>query len=579
MIYKIIRYSALLVCVVLVSFFAYSQEDIERSTKEVDRPFRQEAADKIEAMPEEVPEIKEEKEEEVEEKGPTFFISKIQLIGCETFSADEFTAIIEEYENLDVSLEELTRLTKKIEREYLRRGVIAACVVAPQEIEGGIVKLMVVEARMGILDLKKNKFFNDKKTLSYWKIKPGKIIEYYKISQSLQLMNRNSDREVKATLYAGKEKGTTDVLLDSYTHFPVHLTGSFDREGSVSTGRYRTGFGVRHNNFLGLDDTLLTGYVMSDHSGSLYAYHSIPVSTFGTSFMYGFIRAEAFPKKDFERMDIRSYAKGVSAFIYQDLFRKDNYMGEIYFGFDGKDKAVYTNAGVLNRDRLRVVRFGTNVFLKGPGTAIYLKPEISQGLNIFGAKRRSELASRGAVNTFTKFSLSLKQRIALPLKMQLHINSSAQFATELLMPQEQFALGGIGSVRGYPSGDFYADNGVQTSVELLVPPAFLPDSFKLPFAEKPIREQINGVFFFDHGYGVRRGRIQGERNDRKLASAGVGFKIHLYDQVYIRLAWGVPLPMGDEPISEIADSRFHFSVEVEDKMLSTAVDKITKTKQ
>ena len=47
------------------------------------------------------------------------------------------------------------------------------------------------------------------------------------MSKSIQLMNKNADRDVSATLHAGKKPGTTDVLLDVKTRFPIHFFGSF----------------------------------------------------------------------------------------------------------------------------------------------------------------------------------------------------------------------------------------------------------------------------------------------------------------------------------------------------------------
>ncbi|MCK4463371.1 MAG: ShlB/FhaC/HecB family hemolysin secretion/activation protein, partial [Candidatus Omnitrophica bacterium] len=416
------------------------------------------------------------------------------------------------------------------------------------------------------MQIKDHKYFNKKRISYYWELEPGEILEYYKISRSLQFINRNPDREANATLFAGKKPGTTDILLNVDTYFPIHMLFSFDREGAVSTSKDRWGFGIRHNNILGLDDTVLAGYSPGKRSNNIYAYHSLPLTNFGTSLMYGFTRSESFPKKDFESFDLRSYAKTGSCFIYQDIYKRDKYLGQVQFGLDGSDKTVYTKDGVLNRDRIRVLRLGGEFVIRWLNSVTYIKPSISQGVNLFGARRKSPLSSRDAENTFTKANIGFRYRKPIPPAFQMNVKSKVQFASEKLPPQEEFSFGGINSVRGYPSGDYYADNAIQVSAEFLVPPLFLPEEIRLPYAERPLKEDITGLIFFDYGYGTKRGERQGEDNEQKLAGIGIGLRMHLFNQALLRLEWGFPIEMGDKPISETANSRFYISLNFEDRI-------------
>jgi len=554
------------VILLLMPVAARAQGGVERAIKEIDRPVREKVEKELIEKPKGPPVIEEEEAPPIEE-GPKAFVRRIDLTGTETFLPEKFKHLIEKCENREVTLGELKRLAKSIEQEYLQEGVVAACIIPPQDIKDGVVIIRVIESHMGELEVQPSHYFNDERLSRYWEIKPGDIIKYYKLSRSLQRMNKNPDRDVKATLHAGKEPRTTGVALDTKTYFPLHFLFSFDREGAVATGKARIGFAGRENNLLGLDDTMIAGYTYSEHSNNVYAYHSVPVGYRGTSIIYGFNRSEAFPKKDFEIYDLRSYSKSASIFLYQDAFYKDVNFGEFSIGLDGNDKDVYTNNGVLNRDRLRVLRVGANLYARGFGGMNYIRPEFSQGLNLFGARRASAVSSRHAGCTFSKFKLGLTHRKQLPLKMQLILKASGQCASEKLTPQEEAALGGIDSVRGYPYGDYYADSSIQTNIELLIPPAFLPDEIRLPYAKGPLKDSVQGLLFFDYACGYRRGKIQGEKTFNRMASLGLGVRVHLYDQLYLRLEWGVPLsPFVDEPLSEMARSRVHISIDFEDQI-------------
>jgi len=516
--------------------------------------------------PKKAPQVKEEIEGEAPE-GPVFTVKSIELIGVKTFKPEDFKPIVSKYENKEISVAELKIMCKEIERDYLRRGVIAACFLPPQDVKEGKVEVRVVEAKMGKLDVTGSKYFSKKRIGFYWRSKEGEVLRYDEISRSLQFMNKNPDRMAKAALHAGQIPETTDVLLDVTTNFPIHVTATADREGAISTGRYRKGLGLVHNNFLGLDDTLLGGYTGGKNFGGGYIYHRVPITNFGTSIMYGYNKTKSFPKKDYERFEISSMQEGFSVFVYQDLFQKDEYKGELSFGVDGTNKRVVGINGDLNVDRLRVLTGGLMLMGRGMGNVTTIKPAISQGVNFFGARRKNEYSSRDAENTFSKFNLNASMKQAYIKNFQASLKVTAQVASEKLAPQQELYIGGIDSVRGYPSGDYLADSGFYTQWELLIPAFFIPEKIKVPYGERPIKDEITGVVFFDYGYGEKRGLMEGEVAQRRMASAGAGVRFKLLNQAMLRLEWGWPLsPLVNYGLTEFSRSRFHFALDFQDDM-------------
>ena len=557
-------------CCLILSFIssglAFAQPQapqVESATREVDRPFREEAEDIMKPAPKKGPEIEEEPEKKGPE-GPKFMLKKVILTGTESFPAEEFAHIISKYEGKEVSLEDPNILAKEIEREYLRRGIIAACFLPPQDVKEGEVTLRVVEAKMGKLEIRQDgKFFNKNRLKDYWTVRPGEVLSYNEMSRSVQLMNKNPDRDVNATLHAGEKPGTTDVILTSKTFFPIHGFVTYDREGNVSTGRDRTGLGIKDNNFLFVDDTLLAGYTVGKDFNGIYAYHSVPITNIGTSIMYGFSRSTSAPKKEFTPFVIRSLSENYSAYVHQDLYNKAEYVGELSFGMDFNDKVTHASGSVTNKDRLRIFRIKPMLIHRFPGAITYITPQFSQGLNIFGARSKNQFSSRGADSTFSKFNLSIQHKRALPLDLQASWNLKAQFASEKLTPQEEFSIGGIDSVRGYPSGDYQADNAVVSNFELLIPSFFIPENWKIPYDSQPLKDAVTGVLFCDYGYGMRRAPVQSEEEDVNDVGIGAGVRIRLFNQALVRLEWG--FPVGDKGISEVSDSRFHFSVNFDDQ--------------
>jgi hemolysin activation/secretion protein len=552
-------------------------QNIESATRQSDvLTDSQRYEKKLKRTPEKPPEIKEEEAAPApdEEK---FLVEKIHLEGCESFPPEDFSSMVSKYENKEVTLTELNTLAKEIEREYLRRGVIAAVFVPPQDIKEKSVTLRVVEAKMGELKVQDAKWFSKKKIYHYWKVYSGETLRYDKISKSIQMMNKNPDREVKAALTAGKKPGTTDVILTPKTNFPAHLTSSYDREGSTSTGKSRIGLGIRHNNFLGLDDTMITGRTFGQDFWGQYVYHSIPISPNGTTMMYGYSISKSIPKKEYSAFGIVSESKDISFSIHQDLFKKDEYLGEIYAGFNANDKTTELNTGTYTRDRLRIFSLGGSYVKRGFGSSLTIAPEIDQGVYGFGSSgKHNPFASRGAVPRFTKFTLSTTYKKILPWNLQLSQRFRNQFSSSKLTPQQQFSIGGIDSVRGYPSGDFLADNAFVSNTELLIPSVFIPKKWRLPWEQNSLRDSATTVVFVDYGWGNRRGALASEVRYVNDMGAGIGMRFSLYNQALVRLEWGFPVT--ERTITEAAKSQFHFSVDFQEK-LPEELERIKKMRE
>jgi len=553
--------------ILFVSLFAlaqptYAQVDVNNATREIDRPIDKEIEEKLKTPPRRPPEIEDVEEEEV--VGEQFFVKDIELLGCETFLPEEFGAIIERYEQREVTLQELKILTKQIEREYLRKGIVVACFLPPQDVREGKVILQVIEAKMGELRIEPHPYFKKERIAYYWDLYEGETLRYDRISRSLQIMNTNPDREVRATLHAGKKPGTTDVILTADTRFPIHLTASWDREGVASTGRYRRGVGLRHNNFLGFDDVFVGGYTSGKDFSSLYAYHRVPITKYGTYVLYGYSYSKSFPSKELEEFAVDSRSRVSTISLQQDLFRKETYIGEAHISFNAKDKVTKMNIGTTNKDRLRIVRLGGTYTHRGITSTTTVKPEISKGFDLFGARGENRLSSRGAHSAFSKMSFTLEHKRHLPHKLQLTGKLKTQFAYAALAPQEEFSMGGINSVRGYPAGDYLADTAVQTNLELLIPAFFIPQNLRLPYSKGSLKDDVTALVFFDYAWGERRNPTESEKDTATFLGIGPGLRIRLFDQVLMRLEWG--FPMGNSPITEKSRSHFHFSVDFQDQV-------------
>ena len=557
----------------------FSQTNIDRATYETERVGTKELEDLTrEKLPEKVKKKEKPQEEApVVEEGPKVHLTKIILTGCESFTPDSFSKLLKSYENKDLTIDELRSGAKEVEKEYLKRGVIATVFLPPQDVKEGVVTFQVVEAKMGRLEIQDSKYFKKRRLAYYWDIPEGNILRYDKLSKSLQIMNRNPDREIKTVLRAGKTPGSTDVALTSKTRFPAHFTSTFDNDGVSSSGKSRTNIGMRHNNFLGFDDTLIAGYSYGIHFFGKYFYHSVPISPKNTFITYGYNTSHSVPKHEFAPFGIKSDAENVTFSLHQELYNTEDYIGDLFAGFDSKDKVIRTSSGLYNKDRLRMFSLGGSYIYRRPGSVSSLSSQFYRGLSGLGASPKDnpyESRARQAKPVFSKLLLEFNHLRALFWNLRGQLKYRTQIAWHPLTPQEEFNLGGMDSVRGYPPADFLADNSRVVNLEILSPAFFIPTAWKIPYAEDTLRNQTTLVGFFDYGHGDRKGTMFGnEKRKTEEMSVGAGVRFKLFNQAALRLEWGYQI--GEKPQTEEGKTRFHFSVNYQEQ-LPDEIERIRK---
>ena len=133
----------------------------------------------------------------------------------------------------------------------------------------------------------------------------------------------------------------------------------------------------------------------------------------------------------------------------------------------------------------------------------------------------------------------------------LLLRSSAQFADRSLVPLQQYGLGGLNSIRGYPQNLLLVDNGLFGSAEYRLPIVRLGKNKKAILQLAP---------FFDIGHGWSYGQGLNAGTSDTLAAVGLGLRWQWSDVLSARLDWGIPIISVGPETSGINDSQLFFSI-------------------
>jgi len=509
-------------------------------------------------------EIEAPEEAEPVKEGKAFQLKGVTLTGNNSIPSAVFNPMIGKYVGKEVYITDLRDLATDIKRYYREAGYIAAYVyLPPQTIVDGSVEIAVIEGVLGAVEVTGNKWISEKTIKRFLRFSSGQVLFYDHLRNALSFINKHRDIQAKAILKPGQETGTTDLEIAVKDKFPIHPGVDVNNLGTPNTGKTRVGFSLTDTNLFGQMDQLSSRFQLGSRSWSIGADYNIPVHSSGTLVGLSYTRSSVDLGGDFESLDITGDATTYGVYAIQPLIQKSWVETSLNLGFDWKsikNKMLGQKSGV---DELRILNTGVNLEFMDRWGKTYFPQSFNIGFSGFlGASHKDDPGATrpGTGGQFFIYRSSLMRYNRLPWGMMYTFRGQMQLTNDALAPSEQLRLGGAFAVRGYPEGEYLSDYGAFMTNELLVPTYFFPKDWKLPYAQEPLRQQVQGVTFFDFGGGVLRKPMNSEKNSRTLAGTGLGVRIRMFDKVYARVQWATPT---GSKASNGAESAFYYGVSAE----------------
>ncbi len=471
-------------------------------------------------------------------------IYSVEIGGNTAIRGRVLRRLVRDYLGRPLSMKELKEMCRLIQNQYVQKGYFLTRVyLPPQEIRDGTLKIEVIEGRLGNVSVVGNKFYSTKFITSYFDRYQEKPIQYDQILRTLFLLGENSDLEVGAVFKKGEKFGTADLIVRVSDKRPIHLLQDTNNYGSDHTTHQRTGTRLDYGNLIMYGDTLtlieVLGSPVSHLNFTDVIYHA-PVNTIGTSLDISYLCANfKTDKVDHIRYVGRSHIGGIK--LNQALQRTRIFSTDFFTSFDVKQVQNFGGGKRTSFDKLRVLSGGMNIdyidSLKGRNLFNF---SFGWGIpGIFGgSSAKSDDSSRvGSGGEFLKGNLGWKRLQELPYNCFLLFNTAFQFSLDKLPLPEEFYIGGIDTVRGYPLAEGISDCGYHGTVELHAPPPFLR-AHKVPWSKKQTwGEFLQFVGFLDMGQTFSLGTdILREKNDDSdhtkldgrvmLMSVGPGIRLH-----------------------------------------------------
>jgi hemolysin activation/secretion protein len=492
---------------------------------------------------------------------PLFVLRHVSIVGATAVLPDQLAAAYRPYIGKKVSHADLAGIAGKITEIYRTAGFnLSRTIVPPQDIEGGSIRIRVIEGTVTAIDLKGEgaEQFGVRSLLApILAERPSRLTT---LEKQLLMVNGRPGVRVEDTILEeiGNASGRFRLTVLVKT-WHVHTSFGFDNLGSSAVGPWQSYATAAFNSYLVQGDTLAVNLSTTPADPRQLGFgrlsYDAPVGTeglrVGASATFSEVRPGDYRHAFNDNTATESFELRASIAPLQSLRSSLTLTAAMDF-VNSSESDVF---GPIYKDRIRTLNLTSDFRLQDDfGGNNYLTATLRQGLGIFGASRSTDdfLSRDGASSNFSALNVWFTRYQALTDAWSLKIAGAGQVASGPMFLSQQFYLGGAAFGRGYGAAEVSGDNGMAGSLELR-------------FDQKLNSKYITSYrlySFIDSGVAWNTGFNY--TDGISLVSAGGGIRFFLINNTQADLSVAVPLSYR-APDNSARDVRVLFS-------LTTAVE-------
>ncbi|STZ55936.1 Heme/hemopexin transporter protein huxB precursor [Moraxella lacunata] len=442
-------------------------------------------------------------------------VSDVVLVGNTLLSAHKVEPHLASIRGTSTTFGGLQSLARAISDEYHKAGYpLATVIIPPQRLEGGVVRLQVIEGSIGDVVVNNTSRVSDKAVKGYLdkSIKTGQPLRQTDSERALLLIKDLAGTDNVNYRLQGGNNGT-DLAVELDKSRLVDGFVQVDNYGSKSTGEVRTRAGVNLNSPFGRGERFSI-QAMSSFKGVDYARASldVPVGYDGLMVSAGVGHTTYELGGAFKDLQATGTADTIDVGIRKPLVRSNRHNVWASSSLEHRDLQDKVNSTSTVTDKsIKAVRFGFNGYhqdslLAGGYTQWGVDSTIGKlDIDSADAKAIDSISARTDGN-YHKLSANVARTQYLSPKLSLNLSANGQWANKNLDSAEQMSLGGADGISAYHSNDVSADIGVigQAEVRYALLPNLTVSGFydvgRAKLRAKPYTTQEN--FINLHGGGV-----------------------------------------------------------------------------
>lgn len=473
-----------------------------------------------------------------------FEIARFEVEGNTLLPAQTVEKILAPFTGKERDFGHVQRALEALEGTYHQLGFKVVQVALPeQELNQGVVKLQVIETRLGKVTIEGNHVFDEANIRrSLPQLREGETPNIGKVSASLKMANENPSKKINLNLQSSDKDGEINAVLKVNDEKTWRVSSSLDNTGNASTGDYRLTMLYQNSNVANLDHVLSMQYTTNPQNPSqvsIYGagYH-IPLYAQGNSVdlfgSYSDVDSGSVAA-GLVNLQVSGRGKTFGSRYNQNLSRVGEYESKLVYGLDYKafQNDVQYQGSQLGND---VTVHPVSVSYVGVWPLATGGVDFSLTLmrNVPGGDHGSEAdfnaARSGASATYRVLRYAANYNRALPNNWQARLGVSGQYTTDSLVPGEQFGAGGASSVRGFGEREASDDKGFFVTTELYTP--------NLCSSIQQTTTQCRLLAFYDSAQLLRNNPLAGEQAGASIGSVGFGLRLAIDKSLTLQMDYG-----------------------------------------
>jgi len=496
-----------------------------------------------------------------EQQEQTFTIKQFIISGSYLFSDDMLQNQVRQFVGRRKTAADVEGARDALERFFHDMGYPTVLVNIPEQaIQNKVIRLEIIENRVGTVTVNGNRWFSTKKILRELpSIAPGQVIKLQQLQEEVNWLNRNPDFKIVPDMQPGKVPESVDLSFKVTDQIPLHGSLELNNRSSYDTTDLRLNAALRYDNLWQREHSLSVQYQMSPQKLSevevVSASYTLPapwdkndkVVVYGVSSNTETASAAGF----------NNLGKGsiVGTRVILPLRDAGGGSHSAVLGADYKNFEETVGLAGSEGVKTPISYFPFSVAYSASFRGDSGVTTFNAGLNMSfrGAvadPRQFEDKRYKARGNYISMTAGIERSQKLPADFSLLAKLDGQLADQPLIANEQYTAGGVESVRAYHESEASGDNALHGVIELAG-----PDLFKQLAKD---RFSLTPYIFYDGAGLWVKDPLPEQESRTGLSGAGFGVRGTLFGSFEYQTDYGFALL--DTNRTSVGDSFLHFKV-------------------
>ena len=405
-----------------------------------------------------------------------FDISEFNIVGNSVLPTTAIEQAVYPFLGEKKTIDDAEEARTALEKTYHDAGYLTVLVNIPeQKVDGGIVKLEVTQSTVDRLRVTGARYFSlGKIKEGVPELAEGNVPHFPTVQKELAALNRSPDRKVTPVMKPGATPGTLQIELKVEDQLPLHGSVSLNDRYSADTTRWRATANIKWDNLWQLQHSASITVTSSPEDVSetqVYSgTYSIPLDSGDYLAFYGVIS-----KTDVAAvgtLNVLGNGTIAGARYIHPLPSLPNFYHTLTAGVDYKD--FDQTIALLGSDSFNTPIQYTPFIVGWDGVWAEKMSTTKLGINLNFNVRDFMSSSDTVFDTKRLFAKSnyafMRSNVEYDWRFasgaHLDFRLSGQLTDQPLISNEQFAIGGADTVRGYLESEALGDKGYSAGAEL-----------------------------------------------------------------------------------------------------------------